>query len=252
MNFPAALHKEILESWRTYRFLVVISVLVIFGILSPLTAKFMPEIFKMVSGAEQFAALIPEPSVKDAVDQYIKNISQFALLMGVLISMGSVVQEKERGTAAMILVKPLPRGTFLLAKLAVLLVIFAASLVLAGLCAYYYTLYLFEPLPVVPFLAMNGLLLIYTMVYVALTIFFSTVGRSQALAGGLSLATLAVLGIVGSIPSLRKFVPANLIDWAGSLVQQTGHNAWLALWVSLGIILLAVLGSWLVLRHQEL
>jgi ABC-2 type transport system permease protein len=252
MNFVAALRKEILESWRTHRFLVVISVLVIFGILSPLTAKFMPEIFKMVSGAEQFAALIPEPSVKDAVDQYIKNISQFALIMGILISMGSVVQEKERGTAAMILVKPLPRGAFLLAKLTVLLVIFTASLVLAGSCAYYYTLYLFEPLPVLPWLAMNGLLLIYTMVYVALTIFFSTVGRSQALAGGLSLATMAVLGIIGSIPSLRKFVPANLIDWAASLIQQTGNSAWLALWVSLGIILLAVLGSWLVLRRQEL
>jgi ABC-2 type transport system permease protein len=252
MNFVAALRKEILESWRTHRFLVVVSVLVIFGILSPLTAKFMPEIFKMVSGAEQFAALIPEPSVKDAVDQYIKNISQFALIMGILISMGSVVQEKERGTAAMILVKPLPRGAFLLAKLTVLLVIFTASLVLAGSCAYYYTLYLFEPLPVLPWLAMNGLLLIYTMVYVALTIFFSTVGRSQALAGGLSLATMAVLGIIGSIPSLRKFVPANLIDWAASLIQQTGNSAWLALWVSLGIILLAVLGSWLVLRRQEL
>jgi len=164
MNFPAALRKEFLESWRTHRFLVVVSVLVIFGILSPLTAKFMPEIFKMVSGAEQFAALIPEPSVKDAVDQYIKNISQFALLIGVLISMGAVVQEKDRGTAAMILVKPLPRGAFLLAKLTALLVVFTASLVLAGSFAFYYALYLFEPLPVLPWFAMNGLLLIYTMV----------------------------------------------------------------------------------------
>jgi ABC-2 type transport system permease protein len=252
MNFLTAFRKEILEHWRTHRFLVVISVLVIFGILSPLTAKFMPEIFKIVSGAEQFAALIPEPSVKDAVDQYIKNISQFALIIGVLISMGSVVQEKERGTAAMILVKPLPRGTFLLAKLAVVLVVFAASLVLAGSCAYYYTLYLFEPLPVLPWLALNGLLLIYTMVYVALTSFFSTISRSQALAGGLSLATMAVLGVVGSVPKLREFVPANLIDWATALMRQTDLSAWLALWVSLGIILAATLGSWLVLRCQEL
>lgn len=252
MKFLAAFRKEILEYWRTYRILIVVSVLVIFGILSPLTAKFMPEIFKMVSGAEQFAALIPEPSVKDAVDQYIKNISQFALIIGILISMGSVVQEKERGTAAMMLVKPLPRGAFLLAKLMVLLVGFAASFLLAGMFAYYYTLYLFEPMPVLPWLALNGLLLIYTMVYVALTIFFSTVSRSQALAGGLSLATLAVLGIVGSIPALRVYVPANMIDWAAALMQQTDLSAWPALWISLGIILAAISGSWLVLRSQEL
>jgi len=252
MSLLAALRKEVLEHWRTYRFLVVSSVLVIFGILSPLTAKFMPEIFKMVSGAEQFADLIPEPSVKDAVDQYIKNISQFALIIGILISMGSVVQEKERGTAAMMLVKPLPRGAFLLAKLIVLLIIFAASLVLAGSCAYFYTLYLFEPLPVVPWLALNGLLLIYTMVYVALTIFFSTVSRSQALAGGLSLAAMAVLGIVGSIPNLRRFVPAHLVDWATALMRQTDQSAWLALGVSFGIILVAMLGSLLAFRRQEL
>jgi len=252
MKILAAFRKEALEQWRTNRFLVVIAVLTFFGLISPLAAKFMPEIFKMVPGGEQFATLIPEPSIKDAVDQYIKNISQFALIIGVLISMGSVAQEKERGTAAMMLVKPLSRWAFLLAKLTALLVVFTVSLMLASIGAYYYTLYLFEAMPVLPWLALNVLLLIYTMVYVALTIFFSTISRSQVLAGGLSLATMAVLGIVGSIPGLQIYVPANLVNWATSLMQQTDQSGWPALWVSFGIILTAMLGSWLVFRRQEL
>lgn len=252
MNTLPAIHKEIMEQWRTHRLLVVATVMVVFGLLSPLVAKFMPDIFKMFPGAEPFVAMMPPPGVKDAVAQYIKNISQFALIIGILMTMGSVAQEKEKGTAAMMLVKPLPRGTFLLAKLLAMLVGFTASFLLAGLGAYFYTLFLFEPMPVLPWLALNGLLLIYTMVYVALTMFFSTLGRSQAMAGGLSLAALALLGVLGSFPELGNYLPAQLVNWGAALMQPNGHSSWPALWVSLGIIMASLLGAWLVLRRQEL
>jgi ABC-2 type transport system permease protein len=252
MNILAAFYKEMLEQWRTHRFLVVAAVLVIFGLISPLTAKFMPEIFKMLPGAEWFAAAMPQPTAKDAVDQYVKNISQFSLIIGILMTMGAVAQEKERGTAALMLVKPLSRWTFLLSKFVAFLVVFAVSILLAGLGAYYYTLFLFGPVPVLPWLALNGLLLVYALVYVALTLFFSSLGRSQALAGGLALAAMAVLGVLGSIPTLGGFVPGQLVSWGASLMQQTGQAAWPALWASLGIILAALLGGWLVLRRQEI
>ena len=252
MNFLTAFRKEILENWRTHRFLVVAAVLTVFGLLSPVSAKFMPEIFKRFPGAEQFVAMIPPPTVKDAVEQYVKNIGQFALIIGILMSMGSVVLEKDKGTASLMLVKPLSRWTFLLSKLTALMAVFAASFLLAGLGAYYYTLFLFEPLPLLPWLGLNCLLLIYTLVYVALTLFFSTLGRSQAIAGGLSLAALAVLGILGSIPGAGLFVPGQLANWGTSMMAQAGQPAWPALWVSLGLILAALVGAWLVLRRQEL
>ena len=40
---------------------------------------------------------IPEPSQKDAIDQLVKNISQFGLLLAVLMSFGAIVGERERG-----------------------------------------------------------------------------------------------------------------------------------------------------------
>lgn len=252
MNFISIFRKETLEQWRTHRFLVVAAVLTVFGLLSPVIAKLMPEIFKMLPGAEPFVAMMPQPTVKDAVDQYLKNISQFALIIGILMTMGAVAQEKEKGTAAMVLVKPLSRWTFLAAKLAASLLVFAASFLLAGLGAYCYTLFLFEPMPVLSWLVLNVLLLIYTLVFVALTLFFSTLGRSQALAGGLSLAALAVLGVLGSFPKLGNFVPGQLVKWAGTIMGQMSQPAWPALWVSFGLILISLVGAWLVLRRQEL
>src|SRR5690606_10871232 len=44
--FFTALRKEILQQWRTRRFLVVMAVFVLFGLTSPLMARFMPEIIK--------------------------------------------------------------------------------------------------------------------------------------------------------------------------------------------------------------
>ena len=116
MNLIASLRKEIMEQWRTSRLLVMLVVLGFFGMSSPLMAKFMPQLIGLVPGGEQFAGLIPQPTIQDAIAQYIKNIDQFSILLAIFLSMGTMVQEKERGTAVMMLCKPLGRGSFLLAK----------------------------------------------------------------------------------------------------------------------------------------
>ncbi|MEW6648644.1 MAG: ABC transporter permease [Chloroflexota bacterium] len=250
--FIAALSKELREQWRTYRFLVALVVLTLFGLTSPLLAFFTPQIVAAVPGAEAFAGLIPPPSVKDAIGQYIENLSQFAILLAILLPMGAVASEKERGTAALVLAKPLPRATFLLAKAAAYLLVFAACFLLAGLAGYYYTGLLFEFLPLDQWLAMNALLLLYVMVYTALTLLFSTLTRSQALAAGLSFAVLLALGVAGISPALAVYLPAQLVNWGASLWVETGKAHWGAVGVSAGIVVAALLAAWLAFRRQEL
>ena len=55
--------------------------------------------------------------LRDAADQFLKNLGQAGILTAILLAMGSVANEKERGTAALILSKPASRGAFLGAKL---------------------------------------------------------------------------------------------------------------------------------------
>ncbi|MFH2039592.1 MAG: ABC transporter permease, partial [Chloroflexota bacterium] len=101
MNFWVVFRKEMLEQWRTYKVLIVGAVLFLFGLSSPLLAKFTPEMLAAVPGLPAgMADFIPTPTVGDAITQYIKNMSQFGILLALLMSMGSVAQEKERGTAA--------------------------------------------------------------------------------------------------------------------------------------------------------
>jgi ABC-2 type transport system permease protein len=252
MSFAASLRKELLELLRTSRLVVLGVVLVFFGLTSPLLARYTPELIKLVPGGEELADVIPEPTVADAVTQYIKNMGQFGVLLALLLTLGAVSQEKERGTAAIVLVKPLPRGVFLAAKSAALALAFTGAIALAAAASYYYTVLLFEPLDAGGWLALNGLMVVYLLVYIALTLFCSVVTRSQAAAGGLALGLLIVLGLIGAIPGLGEYLPGQLPAWGGGIALGQGGAYWPALVVSLGLIAAAMVGAWAVFERQEI
>ena len=252
MRLFVAFRKEWMELIRTYRLLVVAIVLVFFGLTSPLLAKFTPEIISFVPGGENLAKLIPPPTVWDAVAQYVKNMGQFGILLALLLTMGAVAQEKDKGTAAMMLVKPLERGVFLAAKYLALAAMFALCLLAAGIACYYYTLLLFEDMHILNWLVLNALLFLYVMVYVSLTLLCSTLTKSQAAAGGVALGLMAILGLVGAIPGLGKYLPGELITWGTRLMQGDTSTSWTAFGVSAGLIVASLLAAWLVFKRQEL
>ena len=252
MSLFIAFRKEWMEYLRTYRLLVVAVVLVFFGLTSPLLAKFTPEIISLIPGGTDISILIPIPTVWDAVAQYVKNMTQFGIILALLLTMGAVAQEKDKGTAAMILVKPMPRGAFLDAKFLAMAAMFAICLIAAGLACYYYTLLLFEAMDILRWLVLNAMLFLYIMVYVALTLFCSTLTKSQAVAGGVALGLMVFLGLIGAIPGLGKYLPGELITWGTRLMQGDTSTSWTAFGVSLGIIVISLLAAWLIFKKQEL
>jgi ABC-2 type transport system permease protein len=252
MNFITVLRKELQEQQRTYRFLIVAAVFAAFGLASPLFAKFTPEMLKAIPGVPaELLAAIPAPTVTDAITQYVKNMSQFGILLALLMTMGVVVQEKERGTAAFFLTRPVSRETFLLAKFAALTIVFLASLALAAIGCWYYTLVLFEPLVWGPFLALNGLMLVVFLVYIALALLASTVARSNGAAVGLAFVALILLLGIGALPSIGEYFPGRLFSWGASLMMGGNAAAWPAFGISLGIIAAALLTACLIFRRQE-
>jgi ABC-2 type transport system permease protein len=252
MTFIYSLYKELLEQKRTYRFLVLAVILLFFSLLSPLAAKFSPQLISMVPGGEELSSVIPTPTLLDAIGQYVKNISQFGMLMAIFLAMGMVIQEKDKGTAAMILVKPMSRLCFLLAKFSGLSLVFLACLVISGASAYYYTGILFTSPDFAGWFLMNGLLFVYMEVYLAITLLFSTLMRSQAAAVGLSFGVLLVLGLAGTLGSLGQYLPAQLITWGASLAVGQTTAYWPALVTSVGLVAVCLLAASLVFKHQEL
>lgn len=252
MNFSTAFYKEFLELRRTRKFLVALVVLILFGMTSPLMAKMTPQIMTMIPGAEAYSFMIPEPTINDAVAQYIKNMSQFGILLALVFSMGAVAVEKDKGTAAMILSKPLSRSSFILSKFAALALTFILAVIVAGLACYYYTYFLFGALDIVNWLTLNGLLILYLLVYVAITLLFSTLVRTQYAAIGLSFGALILLGIFGSLPGIGSYFPDALISNAAQIMSGGTVETWTGLWVSTGLIVLSLAIACLAFRKQEL
>lgn len=251
--FRVALAKELRQQWRTKRALIVVAVFLLFGLASPLMARFMPEVLKLVEGAEQFADLIPTPTVADAMGQYVKNLSQFGFILAIFLGMSLVVGEKEKGTAAMILSKPMPRWAFLLSKFSAQVLIYALAFLLASAGGYLYTVILFEPIPVGPFLLLNLLMWLWLLVFAAVTHLASTVASSTGAAAGLALLGSVILLVAGSIPMLGPLLPGGLISWAGQLGNggEIAANGG-AVAMSFGLILLFLVTALALFERQEL
>ncbi len=252
MIFLAMLRKELLEQWRSRRLVAVAAVLLFFGFLSPLSAKLLPDLMKNLGGTGGIAIQIPPPTVQDALLQYVKNTSQFGVFLAVLLAMGALAREKERGTAAMILSKPASRAHFLLAKFVALTLVFSLSLILAGLACYYYTIVLFKGIGEAHFVEMNLLLALFIEFYLAVTLLGSTIVRSQVAAGGLGLGAVFVVAALGALPRLGNYMPTALLEWARALMAGTGEPAWGAVAVSLGGIIVCLGAALAVFKRQEL
>ena len=223
--FWTATLKELRQLWRTKRLLVMGAVFLIFGMGSPLMAKFTPQMLAMIEGAEMFADLIPEPTGGDAMGQYIKNLSQFGFILAVLLAMGMVVGEKERKTIPMILSKPMPRWVFITSKFSAQLLMYLVMFVLSSLGAYYYTIILFGSLVLADFLLLNGLLWLWLMTFVALSLLGSTLGKSTVAAGGIGLGLSLALILAGSLPRYGALLPGGLMSWATVLGQRAAGVA---------------------------
>jgi ABC-2 type transport system permease protein len=251
MGLFAEFGKEWKYLLRTYRLLITAIVLLFFGLTSPLLAKFTPELMNLLPTGGLTISM-PVPTINDAITQYVKNVGQFSVILGLLLTMGAVAQEKDKGTAAMMLVKPLSRSAFLGAKFLSLAAMFAIGVVIAGMAAYYYTMLLFEALNILHWLVLNLLIFVYILVIITITLLCSTLSKSQGAAVGIAFGIFIIGWFAGGILRLGKYLPGELITWGTRLMQGDTTPSWSALGISVGIILVSMLSAWLVFKNQEL
>ncbi len=251
-GFATFLRKELLEQWRTLRLPVTATIFLLVGLSSPLLARFTPELLKTVAG-DQFVITLPSPTVGDAVDQLEKNIGQFGGLIAVLLAMGAVANEKERGTAALFLTKPVSRAAFLAAKLVAIGLTLGLATAVATAGAWFYTLVLFEPLPIAGVAVAAVLQWLSLLAWAAITFVGSTLTRSSLAAAGLGIVAFLVVGLLSIIPSLAPYLPTGLGRPARALSLGLAGPDVVGPTIAV-IVLIAVAASiaWLSFRRQEL
>ncbi len=245
--------KELLEQWRTYRLIIVAIVFVAFGIMSPVLAKYTPELVKALVPAGQLPLDLPAPTAADAAAQFVKNVGQTLTLAAILLAMGSIAGEKERGTAAFILTKPAGRAAFVVAKLLGIAFTLAVGMAGAGIAAYAYTTWLFAAPPAGGYLAMCLVLWLSLLAVAAITLLGSALTRSAIAAGAIGFAAYIALAVVSALPTVGPYTPAGLQGPAIQLALGAPVSDLAGpLLVNLLLVAGATVLAWLSLRRQEL
>ena len=253
-GYRELLEKEMVEAWRTYRLGVVGALFLVLGITAPVLTRFLPDIIKSFAPAG-INVDVPDLGISDVLDQLLKNLIQFGALAAILVTMGSVASEKERGTAAFVLAKPVTRTAFLGAKVVSIGMIFAVATALAVAGAWVYTGLLYFSPPVLPWIKLGVVIWLSTMVYVSITFLGSVLMRSSLGAAGIGFAGLIALSLASVVPILSTWLPAGLVSVAKSVALEESSAdvhpirtvAACALIVG-GCLFLA----WLRFRNQEL
>lgn len=141
-------------------------------------------------------------------------------LGAIVAALGTIVGERQRGTAAWILSKPVARGAFVLAKL----VAYAAALiplaVLAPAAIFYgeRTLFLGVPPALGPHLAIVGLAALHLLWYLSLTLLLGTLAQGHGTVAGVALGVLfGGQMLIEVVPSLALVLPHGLGGLARTL-----------------------------------
>lgn len=212
-GYRRLLEKEVVEAWRTYRLGVVCLLFVALGIASPVIARYLPELSRGLGEVDAEIGL-PETGIADVLDLLIRNLVLFGGVSAVLLAMGSVANEMERGTAALVLARPVGRAAFLWAKLVGLAMVLGLATGLAVLAAWLYTSLLVEPTPALPWIQMALVVWLSTMVAGSITVAGSTLASSSLGAGAIGVSAIAALTLASTVPTLNPWLPTGLFDVA--------------------------------------
>ncbi|MFV0557439.1 MAG: ABC transporter permease, partial [Enterococcus sp.] len=195
--------KEINESWRTSKFLILVIIFLLFGVMNPLVAKFTPELLKMAGGGLKIE--LPAPTSMDSWTQFYKNINQMGLFVLALLFSGTVSQEVSSGTLVNLVTKGLKRWTVILSKFLNLFVQWTICLALCFGVTWGYTGYYF-PDDLTPHLVAGVVpVWIFGVFLLALIIFGSTIARNAYEGLLITGASVVLLAIISILPKTKYY-----------------------------------------------
>jgi ABC-2 type transport system permease protein len=247
-GFPVLLRKEIRGTWRTHRVLIVLAVFLLLGLGTPLLLNYIEAFLP----GEESGVVMPEFTATDVAAEYLESMGQIGLIVVILVAMGAVAKERESGTAAMTLSKPVGTGSFIGAKLMALVLVLAVGFAAGALGCYLYTVILFGDLDAWRFFLAALVAALYLLVCLAATLMYSSLFRSQLAAGGLALLTMILLTATSGLPVMEDYGPGTLLSWSGRILAGTGPDVWGAVAAGLGLVVATTLLGWQTFKRKEL
>ncbi|MCC0644086.1 MULTISPECIES: ABC transporter permease [unclassified Clostridioides] len=203
-EYIAFTKKEFVENIRNYKLFSLITLFLILGISSPLSAKFMPDLIAHFAPTLKVTA---EPTALDSWTQFSSNISGLGMSLTLIIFCNILSNEYSKGTLVIMLTKGLSRSSVVLSKFSIAVIIMTIGFWLSFLCTYGYTMYFWPTanLNHVVFSAFN--LWIIGIMYITILILGCVLFRPAFASVLLVLVATIVLSLISIPKQVAPYTP---------------------------------------------
>ncbi len=233
--------KEWMEQLRSGKLLLLGILFVLFGIMNPAIAKLTPWLLETLADELAQSGMTVASVAVSAMDswvQFFKNVPM-GLIVFVLLESSIFTREYQSGTLVLALTKGLDRYKVVIAKAAVLCLLWTISYWLCFGITYGYNAYFWDNAVAqnLPFSAFCWWL--FGLWTVALMVFFSTLAKSNAAVllgtGGAVLASY----LIGLLPKCKEYMPTRLMDGNSLIYGIEGAQTYMAAVVIAAVLCVA-------------
>lgn len=212
-NFASLLKKDLTSIFRTKKFLIILLVLIGFAILSPISAKIVGELIKLL-GDElgDLTALLGSSTYVDSYIQLNGNLAEMFIFIIIIMFAGSIIKEKTKGTYFVLKMNGVNKKEFILSHILSQIIVVTVSYVISIVIFLLTTLILFgEALPRNALYSLFSLYL-FIIFFVVLINFISGFSKSSTQSMVLNFSLYFGILMLNIFTKIKYFLPFSLTD----------------------------------------
>lgn len=215
-TFKAYFKKEIMESKRQYKYIILAVGIIAFAILDPFMLKLLPKILEKQLQGNLSSLFIATP--KSSINNYIKDLFQIGSLF-IVFTLASSLNDEINGEK---LVFPYSKGSkpigIVLAKIIHYTIVVTILTFIGFLTCYYYGSILLQGEKVALVGVMNSAILmsVYYFFNITLVTLFSSFVKKGVTAGFITVMITFLSAALVNLNTIGKFIPYKLVEGANS------------------------------------
>jgi ABC-2 type transport system permease protein len=219
---------EVLRLTRTKRWIALLAVYLLFGLLGPLTAKYLGEILGVAGGELEGAVIeFPDPVPADGMIQYVSNAGQIGTLVAMVVAAGALAFDSIPEMGVFLRTRVPRVWDILLPRLVVPFVAASLAFIIGAGAAWYETWALIGPLAAGDVLAGVGYGVVFLAFVVALVAAIAQVSRSILATVITSVVILLVMPLFGLVDAISSWMPTSLLNALAEIPAGTEASSYL-------------------------
>ena len=208
---------EWIRLFRTKRWIALVGVYVFFGLVGPLSARYIREILESFGGDVQ--VVVPDPVAADGIASYVSNAAQIGLMVAVGIAAAALAFDARPQMGVFLRTRVRHVREIIWPRYLVVTAAVAGSFALGSVAALYESTVLMGSLPLGRWLI--GTLLGCLHLAFAVAVVAAIAGKVQSvLVTAISaIGVLLVLPLIGVAPSVGEWLPSHLVGAIDGLIR---------------------------------